>query len=78
MDNLDKNYKYFKENKKDLIKKFPEEYLVIVDENVVFHSKDRNNAIEFVKTLKACTYILQKCEQKEEDNIQMFHTRVSF
>lgn len=31
MDNLDKNYKYFKENKKDLIKKFPEEYLVIVD-----------------------------------------------
>lgn len=75
--NLDMNYEYFKNNKKKLLKQFPEEYVVIVGEKVVFHSKDRETAIKFVKTLEAGTYILQKCET-EENNVQMFHTRVSF
>lgn len=77
MDKLNMNYKYFKSNKKELLKKFPEEYVVIVNEKVVFHSKDRETAIAYVKTLEAGTYILQKCET-EENNVQMFHTRVSF
>lgn len=78
MKQLDINYEYFKKNMKDLIKKYCDEYIVIANEAVVFHDKSRENAINFVKTLKAGTYILQKCEKEQANSIQMFHTRVSF
>jgi len=78
MNNVEKNYNYFKENQQKLTRKFPNQYIIIVNEEVVFNSNDKNKAIEYVKELEAGTYILQKCDTNENNSIQMFHTRVSF
>ncbi len=78
MENIEKNYNYFKKNKEVLIKKYPNQYIVISNEKVLFNSKNKEEAIEFLKKLTPGTYILQKCDVKEENGIQMFHTRVSF
>lgn len=78
MNSVEKNYSYFKENHQELTKKFPNQYVVIVNEKVVFNSKEKDKAIEYVKELEAGTYILQKCDTNKENSIQMFHTRVSF
>ena len=51
---------------------------MISNEKVLFNSKNKEEAIEFLKKLTPGTYILQKCDVKEENGIQMFHTRVSF
>lgn len=78
MNSVEKNYSYFKENQQKLTKKFPNQYVVIVNEKVIFNSKEKDKAIEYVKKLEAGTYILQKCDTNEKNSIQMFHTRVSF
>lgn len=78
MDKESKNYKYFKKEEDILIKKYPNEFIVISNEEVVFHDADLNKVIEFVKGLEAGTYIIQNCETNKANSIQMFHTRVTF
>ena len=78
MRELDKNYNFFMLNEKELIKKYPNEFIVISNERVVYHNVDISLVVEYVKKLNAGSYIIQKCGSKESDNIQMFHTRVMF
>lgn len=78
MTQLDKNYNYFKKNEKEFSKKYSNQYIIIVDEQVVYSTKSKELAIAYIKNLKAGTYIIQKCEKDYEKNVQMFHTRVSF
>lgn len=74
----DKNYKYFKKEEENLKRKYSKEFVVICDEKVVFHDEDLNKVIEFARQLEAGKYIIQRCETNEANNIQMFHTRVTF
>ena len=74
MENNEKNYQYFK-NEKKLKQKYLNEFVVIYDEKVVFHDKDLNKAIEYARQLEAGKYIIQRYEK---NNVQMFHTRVAF
>lgn len=76
--NNDKNYKYFKKEEAYLNKKYAKEFVVIYDEKVVCHNKDLNQIIEFVRQLEAGKYIIQRCEANMANNVQMFHTRVTF
>ena len=78
MNNEEKNYKYFKKEENNLKKKYSKEFIVIYDEKVVFHDTDLNKVIEFARQLEAGKYIIQKCETNEANNIQTFHTRVTF
>lgn len=79
MEQLDKNYEYFKNNEKKFSQKYANQYIVIVDEKVVYNSEDKTLAINYIKeNLKAGTFILQKCESDPNKNIQMFHSRVVF
>lgn len=78
MTQLDKNYAYFQKHEKEFGKKYSNQYIVIVDEQVVYNSKSKELAIEYIKKLEAGTYILQRCDVDTNKNIQMFHTRVSF
>ena len=77
MDHIDKNYKYFKENLTKLKKLYPNEYVIICEEKVIFHNKDLNKAIALARELEAGKFIIQKCETNEANNIQKFPTRVS-
>lgn len=76
--NNNKNYIYFKNEESNFAKMFPDEYIVISEEKVLFHAKDLNEVIDYVRGLKAETYIIQKCGNNETNNVQMFHTRVTF
>ena len=78
MNNEDRNYKYFKKEEENLKKKYSKEFVVIFNEEVVFHDEDLNKVIEFARQLEAGKYIIQRCETNEANNIQMFHTRVTF
>jgi len=78
MNNEDKNYKYFKKEEKNLKEKYSNDFIVIYNEEVVFHDKDLNRVIEFARSLEAGKYIIQRCETNESDNVQTFHTRVTF
>lgn len=78
MDKDNKNYLYFKKEEKNLSKKYPNEFILISNEEVVFHNMDLNKIMEFARELEAGTYIIQRCEYNETNNIQTFHTRVTF
>ncbi len=78
MNQTEKNYLFYKKEEKNLIKKYPKEYIVIHEEKVVFHNNDLSKVIEYAKKLEAGTYIIQKCETDEEENFQTFPSRVSF
>lgn len=75
---IDKNYMFFKKEEKNLKKKYPDEYILICDEKVVFHDKNFEKVVEFAKTLEAGTYIIQQCSAVETKYIQTYHTRVVF
>ena len=78
MINEDKNYIFFKKEEEKLKKQYSNEFIVIMEEKVVFHDVDLNKVIDFARELEAGTYIIQRCETNEANNIQMFHTRVTF
>ena len=78
MENNEKNYQYFKNEEKNLKQKYSNEFLVIYDEKVVFHDKDLDKVIEYARGLEAGKYIIQRCETNEANNVQTFHTRVTF
>jgi len=78
MINEDKNYIFFKKEEEKLKKQYSNEFIVIKEEKVVFHDVDLNKVIDFARELEAGTYIIQRCETNEANNIQMFHTRVTF
>ncbi len=78
MNTEDKNYEYYKKEEKDLIKKYPNQFIVICKEEVVFHDENLNKVIDFARELEAGTYIIQNCETDEVDKVQAFHTRVTF
>ena len=74
--NLDKNYDFFLNNKKELCKKYLNKFLIIKDEEVFGAYETFEDALDAAKNIEAGTYIIQKCEKNEE--IQIFHTRVRF
>lgn len=73
-----KNYLFFKKEIKKLSKEYPNEFIVISNESVLFHNLDLNEIMNFVRELEAGTYIIQKCEIDSTNSVQTFHTRVTF
>lgn len=76
MNKVDMNYKWFEENKKELLKKYKDEYVVIHNQKVVFNSDVFEKAVTYASELELGTFIIQKVEK--EDTIQVFHTRTLF
>lgn len=75
---LEKNYAFFKKEIKNLKKSFPNEFILIQDEKVVFHDKSFEKVVEYAKKLEAGSYIIQQCSKIETKYIQTYHTRVAF
>ena len=77
MNKLDKEYKYYKENQKGLLKQYSGGVLVIKDEGVVGVYDDETSAYnDSVSKYKLGTFLIQKCVPEEEETIQSFHSRV--
>ena len=76
MNGIDKNYKWFEEHKKELLKDYKNQYVVIKKQQVIFSSNLFDEAVEFASKLELGTFIIQKVEKNE--TIQVFHSMAIF
>ena len=76
MNEVDRNYKWFEDHKKELLKKYSDKYIVIHNQEVVYSTDTFENAVTFASELELGTFIIQKVEKDE--TIQVFHTRAIF
>jgi hypothetical protein len=75
---LDKEFKYFLDNKDSLTKEYHNKYIVIVGENVTHSFSSEQEAYEFaVKKYGLGNFLIQYCGENNA-KMQNFHSRVSF
>lgn len=77
---LEKEFEYYTQNHSKLFSLYPNRYLVIKDQKVLFNEDSVKNALEASQRegLQPGTYIIQKCEEGVESYTQVYHSRVSF
>lgn len=77
---LEKEFKYFKDNHAELLKEYPNKYLVIQEDKVLFAEDSMEAAIEQAVNagLEAGTYMVQLCSEGNSAFTQTFHSRVVF
>ncbi len=76
---LEKEFKYYIKNQKDLVKKYNGKFIVIKNEKVIGSYDDEIRAVEeTAKTEKLGTFLVQKCEPGKDSYTQTYHSRVTF
>ena len=76
---LEKEFKYYLDNQDELVKKYNNHVLVIIDNNVVAYYDDFEEAVlESAKQYKVGTFLVQKCTAGNKDYTETFHSRVKF
>lgn len=77
---LEKEFEFYTQNHSKLFSLYPNRYLVIKDQKVIFNEDSVKNALEASQRegLQPGTYIIQKCEEGVESYTQVYHSRVSF
>lgn len=76
---LEREFKYYLDNQKQLVDKYNGKFLLIVGEEIqgVFDSKlDAYNIGK--ENFKEGTFLIQRCSPGNVDYSQTFHSRVSF
>lgn len=75
---LKDEFEFYKNNQKQLVKKYQDRYIVIVGNEVVGDYKTQEEAvIETVKTHALGTFLVQLVGSGEENYTQTFHSRVA-
>ena len=76
---LEIEFKYFLDNKKELISKYADKFIVIVGETVVANFDTESEAYTTsVKKYGLGNFLIQLCSDNESKQIQTFHSRLSF
>lgn len=77
---IEEEFEYFKNHQEELYEKFPEQYLVIVNKEVVATANNVADALEMAseKELTPGSFLLQFCGKDEWAYTQVFHSRVKF
>lgn len=77
---LTKEFKFFTDNHKQLFEKYPNEYLIIQGEEVLFHSDTLNASLSWAISngLKEGEFMLQLCSAGEKAYTHTFHSRVIY
>lgn len=77
---LEREFKYFKDNHARLLEEYPNKYLVIQEDKVLFAEDSMESAIEKAveAKLEAGTYMVQLCSEGDSAFTQTFHSRVVF
>lgn len=74
-----KEFQYYLDNQKELVKKYNGKFIVIVGEAVFGAFDTRAEAIqEAIKEHKLGTFLVQQVEKGKDSYTQTFHTRVAF
>jgi hypothetical protein len=75
---LEKEFKYYIDHQKELIKQYNGKYIVIIGEQVVgSYDTQRQAYDETVKEHEEGTFLIQYCSPGEESYSHVFHSRVS-
>ena len=76
---LEKEYKYFLENKDILIKTYENKFIIIIGEEIVSSFDSQEEALrEANKKYKLGSFLIQKVSKDEEDISQRFFSMVYF
>ncbi len=76
---LQKEFQYYLDHQKELVKKYDGRFLVIVGEKVVNDYKTELEAYEdSIRKYKPGTFLIQYCSPGTESYTQTFHSRVAF
>lgn len=76
---IEKDFKYFRKNQKDLVKKYNGKYIIIKDGKVVSSYSTKNEALEnALKEYKAGTFLMQLCSLGDEVFTHEYYTGVVF
>lgn len=74
---LEKEFKYYLDHQKELVKKYNNKYIVIVDEKVVGSYDTQVEAFDASsKDYKVGAFLIQLCTPGEESYTHVFHSRV--
>ena len=77
---LEKEFEYFKENHDELYRKYPNKYIVIRENNVVYSADTFEEALDKAISggLEVGNFLVQLCSEGDKDYTQTFHSRVIF
>jgi hypothetical protein len=76
---LDAEYKFYKDNQKELLDKYEGRYVVIQGQSVLGHYSSEVEAYnETRKKYEVGTFLIQKVSREPEGYSQSFHSRVVF
>jgi len=77
---LDKEFKYYLDNQSNLLKKYNNRFVVIMNEKVVgdYDSFEQALSQSMEKKYKLGTFLIQECTAGEEAYTQTFHSRAIF
>ncbi len=76
---LEKEFKYYLDNQKELVKKYNNRFVVIIGDKVVGDYGSYDEAFcESCKKYKPGTFLIQECTAGEDAYTQTFHSRVVF
>lgn len=77
---IEKDFQFFTDNQKELYSKYPNRYLVIQNQSVLFDTATIVDALNTAanRGLKNGEYIIQKCSEGAEAFTQVYHSRVAF
>jgi hypothetical protein len=74
---LEKEYEFYKKNKSTLLKKYQGQFIVIKDGKVEgVHPDEKTAYQESIKKWELGTFLIQHCLPKDEEVIQIFHSRM--
>lgn len=74
---LEKEDKYYEEHKKELLEKYKDRFIVIVNQKVISDYSSREEALsKTVEIYELGKFLIQKVTDQEEEIIQRFHSRV--
>ncbi len=76
---LEKEFKYYLKNQKELVGKYNNKFLVIINQKVVgVYDSDEEAYFKSIEKYEVGTFLIQFCEEGETSYSQTFHSRVAF
>ena len=79
MNNLEKEFKYYLDNQKQLVKEYLNKYIVIKNNTIIgAYDSEMDAYNETLKNHKLGTFLIQHCLPGEESHTTTFHSRVIF
>ncbi len=75
---LEKEFKFYQDNKQDFLRKFNNRFVVIKDQKVLGDFASREEAIEATQKDHSLGSFLIQLVSADDEQVQRFHSRVSF